>query len=202
MKKIFLLLVVIFSLIEPITVKANHTEGKISFLVKSSGQSLFQTMLTVESEQIFQSLSKSKPLKTVLEIPGSHNYVLVEDKGIVRVFMMDDDGTLYDLQQKAKLSLSPSITKDIKVYFRVLQAKHFGELLPWEKVNELIPRYSTFSVTDIDTGLSFKAQRRAGNHHADVQPLTKKDTEIMKRIYEGKWSWKSMREYMRLGLLE
>ena len=76
------------------------------------------------------------------------------------------------------------------MYFRVLQAKYFGELLPWEKVNEFIPRYSTFSVTDIDTGLSFKAQRRAGNHHADVQPLTKKDTEIMKRIYEGKWSWK------------
>ena len=98
MKKIFLLLVVIFSLMEPITVKSNQTEGKISFLVKSSGQSLFQTMLTVESEQIFQSLSKTKPLKTVLEIPVSNNYLLVEDKGIVRVFMMDDDGTLYDLQ--------------------------------------------------------------------------------------------------------
>ena len=31
--------------------------------------------------------------------------------------------------------------------------------------------------------------RRAGTEHADVQPLTKEDTEIMKTIYQGKWSW-------------
>ena len=41
----------------------------------------------------------------------------------------------------------------------------------------------------MDTGLQFKVQRRAGSHHADVQPLTRKDTKIMKKIYNGKWSW-------------
>ncbi|MCC3377949.1 hypothetical protein LKX83_33445, partial [Cohnella sp. REN36] len=30
----------------------------------------------------------------------------------------------------------------------------------------------------------------AGKYHADVQPLTKADTKIMKQIYNGKWSWK------------
>jgi hypothetical protein len=64
------------------------------------------------------------------------------------------------------------------------------EMLPWEEVNNVLPRYSKFTVLDLETGKKFKVQRRAGSHHADVQPLTPKDTKIMKKIYGGKWSWK------------
>jgi hypothetical protein len=64
------------------------------------------------------------------------------------------------------------------------------EMLPWKEVNPLLPKYSKFTVLDFETGKQFKVQRRAGSHHADVQPLTPKDTKIMKKIYGGKWSWK------------
>jgi hypothetical protein len=64
------------------------------------------------------------------------------------------------------------------------------EKLPWEQVNQKLPRYSKFIVEDLETGKKFKVQRRAGSRHADVQPLTSKDTKIMKAIYNGKWSWK------------
>ena len=64
------------------------------------------------------------------------------------------------------------------------------EMLPWEKVYGILPKYSKFTVLDVETGKMFKVQRRAGNRHADVQPLTSKDTKIMKEIYGGKWSWK------------
>ncbi|WP_144479842.1 hypothetical protein [Cytobacillus oceanisediminis] len=60
----------------------------------------------------------------------------------------------------------------------------------WEEVNELLPRYCKFTVMDLETGLRFRVQRRAGSNHADVQPLTSEDTAIMKKIYSGKWSWK------------
>ncbi|MBT2677862.1 hypothetical protein J7E38_02555 [Bacillus sp. ISL-35] len=60
----------------------------------------------------------------------------------------------------------------------------------WEEVNEILPRYSKFTVMDLETGLRFRVQRRAGSNHADVQPLTSEDTAIMKKIYNGKWSWK------------
>ncbi|MDM5294740.1 hypothetical protein QUF81_16420 [Peribacillus simplex] len=63
------------------------------------------------------------------------------------------------------------------------------EMLPWEIVNSIIPNKTNFTIIDIETGLSFKVQRRAGSHHADVQPLTKEDTQIMKKIYNNKWSW-------------
>lgn len=64
------------------------------------------------------------------------------------------------------------------------------EMLPWEKVNEILPKYSKFIVMDVETGEKFQVQRRAGSNHADVQPLTSKDTKIMKKVYSGTWSWK------------
>ncbi|MCR8848767.1 hypothetical protein NQ095_10145 [Rossellomorea sp. SC111] len=63
------------------------------------------------------------------------------------------------------------------------------EILPWEQVKGIIPNHSYFTIIDVDTGLSFNVQRRAGSKHADVQPVTEKDTKIMKTIYGGKWSW-------------
>ncbi|WP_078434649.1 hypothetical protein [Metabacillus halosaccharovorans] len=64
------------------------------------------------------------------------------------------------------------------------------ELPNWEEVKKVIPRQSTFTVIDVDTGKKFDVQRRAGSGHADVQPLTKEDTVIMKAIYNGNWSWR------------
>ncbi|NHM29337.1 hypothetical protein [Neobacillus terrae] len=65
-----------------------------------------------------------------------------------------------------------------------------GILMKWEEANQTLPRYSKFTVIDMNTGKKFRVQRRAGSRHADVQPLSAKDTKIMKGIYDGKWSWK------------
>ncbi len=64
------------------------------------------------------------------------------------------------------------------------------QMLHWEEVDKILPKYSKFTIMDMETGKMFQVQRRAGNRHADVQPLTSKDTKIMKEIYGDKWSWK------------
>lgn len=71
-----------------------------------------------------------------------------------------------------------------------VRLRHYGELLTWQEAEHKVPRKSIFQVTDLETGLSFRVQRRAGSQHADVQPITKADTAIMKQIYSGEWSWK------------
>ncbi|MFT4416718.1 hypothetical protein ACLM5H_22910 [Fredinandcohnia humi] len=73
------------------------------------------------------------------------------------------------------------------------------ELVPWEIVNKLLPRKSFFTIIDVETGLQFRVQRRAGSKHADVQPLTYDDTKIMKKIYSGKWSWKRRAIIVKYG---
>ncbi|MCC3355422.1 hypothetical protein [Bacillus sp. REN16] len=82
--------------------------------------------------------------------------------------------------------------KDSPLSFKV-------ELVPWEMVNEILPRKSFFTIIDVETGLQFRVQRRAGSRHADVQPLTIDDTKIMKKIYGGKWSWKRRAIIVKYG---
>ncbi len=64
-----------------------------------------------------------------------------------------------------------------------------GAYLSWEEVQDLLPRFGYATVIDYDTRKFFHVQRRAGQYHADVQPLTAEDTAVMKEIC-GTWSWK------------
>lgn len=66
----------------------------------------------------------------------------------------------------------------------------YGEFLTWNQVKGLFPRYAAATVTDVDSKLQFRVQRRGGSSHADVQPLTRTDTATMKTIYHNRWSWK------------
>ncbi|MFZ5597588.1 MAG: hypothetical protein ACOY31_11320 [Bacillota bacterium] len=65
----------------------------------------------------------------------------------------------------------------------------YGEYADWQEVRKAFPMYGKAVVVDFDTGLRFNVQRRGGTKHADVQPLTAADTEVMKKIYGGGWSW-------------
>lgn len=63
-------------------------------------------------------------------------------------------------------------------------------LLDWFKGgSDWLHKGARFTVTDVKTGLSFRARRFGGWYHADVEPITAGDTAIMKRIAGGKWSW-------------
>lgn len=64
----------------------------------------------------------------------------------------------------------------------------YGEFVPWEEANRLLPKYGKCTIIDFETGQQFRVQRRAGSSHADVQPLTANDTAVLKSIY-GQWSW-------------
>ena len=56
-------------------------------------------------------------------------------------------------------------------------------------IQKIFPRGGTATVTDVDTGLAWKEQRRGGTNHADVQPVTAADTAALKQAYGGTWSW-------------
>lgn len=74
-----------------------------------------------------------------------------------------------------------------------------GEFLTWDEVDKIFRRYTNATVVDVDTGLSFRVQRRGGTYHADVQPLTARDTAVMKVIYNGSWSWKRKAVVVEVG---
>lgn len=86
--------------------------------------------------------------------------------------------------------LPPSNTRQmLQAAVERLKQQRFGQLVSWQEADRLLPRYSTFQLMDLDTGITWNVQRRAGSSHADIQPLTEQDTQKLKAVYGGTWSW-------------
>lgn len=65
-----------------------------------------------------------------------------------------------------------------------------GEYLDWlTQAQYVIPVNAVFTVVDFYTGKTFNAKRTTGANHADCEPLTTADTNKMKSIWGGNFSW-------------
>lgn len=64
------------------------------------------------------------------------------------------------------------------------------EMLDWfSQANYVFPILKVGKITDTATGKSFMIQRTMGASHSDTETLTVTDTQIMKEIFGGSWSW-------------
>lgn len=77
-------------------------------------------------------------------------------------------------------------------------SKKVGSFDWFSTVKKVWERGEDAVVTDIVTGLSFNVKRTYGSNHADVEPLTKKDTEIIKDIWGG-FSWERRAVTVEIG---
>lgn len=106
-----------------------------------------------------------------------------------QTFYLTHDLRLYNDNLTMELIPPPRTHAVLRNTVDRLLEQHFGELIPWSEADQSIPRYSIFTLMDLETGLTWRTQRRAGAHHADIQPLTPQDTAILKQVYQGEWSW-------------
>ncbi len=66
----------------------------------------------------------------------------------------------------------------------------FGEVLDWfSEAQYLFPIGKIGKLIDMDTGKSFMVKRTIGSSHSDTETLTAQDTDIMKSIFGGSWTW-------------
>jgi len=63
------------------------------------------------------------------------------------------------------------------------------ELLEWSTVKSILPRNVPLQVLDVRTGLSYTVQSFSNGQHADVEPRTTADTEILSRTFGGTWAY-------------
>jgi peptidoglycan hydrolase-like protein with peptidoglycan-binding domain len=76
------------------------------------------------------------------------------------------------------------------------------QVIPWSLINPLWSRSETAQLTDLETGLSLAVKRLGGSYHADVEPLTTKDTQKLFKIYGSRWSWERRAAIIRLRNLQ
>ena len=65
----------------------------------------------------------------------------------------------------------------------------YGELLDWEYVYWIFDIGNRAVIQDLATGKRFSVKRMGGSNHADCEPLTSADSQIMLNIF-GSWGWK------------
>ncbi len=63
-----------------------------------------------------------------------------------------------------------------------------GALSWFSKVQYIFKRGDVAEIMDVNTGRTFYLKRTYGTNHADVEPLTREDANIIKEIWGG-WSW-------------
>lgn len=170
-------------------VTQNNAESYILITVKSTLAAEHESHLKVISDDIAQVIHRAKRVQ-VNQLPTTDRYLTLWYRGKENMYYLDNAGHVFAPSAREQLIISRKWSEKLKSYGNMVAASHYGALLSWDEVKERIPNKSVITVLDMETGLTFKAQRRAGKHHADVQPLTKADTKVMKQIYQGKWSWK------------
>ena len=159
------------------------------------GQFGYQTMLAVKQ---FQNLSGLQVDSVVG--PNTWRELLAESSGDTIYYTVQPGDSLWTLARRLntsvnKLRAANNISGDhIRVGDRLrvpgdgIATAEIRDL-HWNEVDLLIPEGKIFTITDLETGLSFRVRRLYGNVHADVEPVTRRDTEVKRRIYGGSWSW-------------
>jgi len=73
------------------------------------------------------------------------------------------------------------------------------QMSSWNEIDKKFEEGDTALVTDVKTGLQFEVYRFGGWWHADCEPVTAKDTAIMKQCYSGSWSWDRRAIWVTVG---
>jgi hypothetical protein len=107
-----------------------------------------------------------------------------------RTYWIDDSYQLYDPAASRLIRPDYEARRELAASIQAASSRYYGTMATWEEGKQVIGMKGVFTVVDLESGLQFRAQRRAGSTHADVQPLTLQDTAVMKRIYGGRWTWK------------
>jgi len=103
----------------------------------------------------------------------------------VRELLYANDKTLSSQLQIGQVLLVPIH----HIPTRSTPGSQFGEYLDWwTEAQYLFPINEIARIIDLETEQSFRVRRTMGENHANVEPLTTRDTETARRIWGG-YSW-------------
>jgi hypothetical protein len=161
----------------------------VAISVRISPSAAYEHKTVLTDKAALQLLKGSKEEKAEHSTGLSDIFITIIQHDKTSQFQMEKSGALWNETELTRLVLARKATKQLQAHAGSLRASHYGSIPPWSEVSKQLPRKSMFSIIDMDKGLVFRAQRRAGSKHADVQPLTKEDTKTMKQIFDDRWSW-------------
>lgn len=153
-------------------------------------------------QDIRDTLADSTFFDKEIPVDTSKDYVTYStytvQKGDSIWSISEDWGILdYELAGANNLTINSAIFPGqiLKVPVHGIEVKstlgpQYGELLDWFKEGQYVfPIDTVGKFIDMETGRSFTAKRTMGANHSDTETLTAQDTQVMKEIFGGSWTW-------------
>lgn len=101
----------------------------------------------------------------------------IEPDGVV------GSGTIEKLKELGYVSVNVVVS-------RANGEKRYGEYIKWSDMQELITKgKSIFTIEDFYTGQTFNVIAAYGGVHADIETLTTADSNIVKQLWGGDYTW-------------
>ena len=167
-KKLIILTISIFAILTPATALASENEPpQISYITNTRVNLRSDASLTA---QIHRTLPVGEELDII-----SYN-----SDGWSSVFVSGQFGFI----KTEYISM-----KDIKDNNALNSLAGSVELLSWNIAREFFTVYTPAEVYDVRTGLTYYVQSFSNGKHADVETLTKKDTDILFQTFGNRWEW-------------
>ncbi len=63
------------------------------------------------------------------------------------------------------------------------------QLIDWSEAKNIFTIGVPAKVYDVYSGITYFVKSFSNGHHADVEPVSKEDTSLLKETYGGSWSW-------------
>ncbi len=96
-----------------------------------------------------------------------------------------------NLSESSQFSIGQRIRVPVyAIPVRITPGPQYGEYLDWfTEVQYLFPIGKQAEIIDFATGKRFKIERTIGASHADCEPLTSYDSQVIKELWGGNYSW-------------
>lgn len=110
----------------------------------------------------------------------------------VKKFQKDQGIASDGIVGRQTITALKSLTGEVvatKMMISEIPSNKKGDLNWFSTVRYVLKRGDVADIIDVDTGKTFQIKRSYGSNHADVEPLTKADTAVIKELWNG-WSWK------------
>ena len=174
--------------------------------VNASAASLLKKGSSGSDVRIVQSTLKNLGYYTYSKTTGYYGSITV---AAVKRFQKDNRLSADGIIGKATMGILIGLTEVKSEPMAVTEAaitlpssdllpEYCGDLDWFKQVKDIWVRGEVATVTDVNTGKSFQVKRTYGSNHADVEPLTQGDTQIIKEIWGG-FSWERRAVVVQLG---
>lgn len=121
----------------------------------------------------------------------------------VRLYMFTTPDIVFDVKNGRSLKAAAQLSRILRVASDELRRRSpFGEMLDWGDVAERFGIGDEAMVKDSDSGKTFHVRRTGGYSHAEIEPLSTKDSAVVKSLYGGRWSWKRRAVVVETGGLK